>query len=418
MAENDHKSTFFTDPKRPRLRGEDMPNKHILFTSHHSLLDSSSGAAVATLHLLQLLQDCGWTVSAFTGNLTDSLRSATILQHKIQQTSESKLKGSSFHLHTTFWNNVPIDCLLHIGDVNGSQQAAYSHEFLTQFRRIIRDRRPGVILTYGGDSISAGIISLSADAGIPVVFALHNFSYKRQEFFRAVTDILVPSDFSAEYYRKTLGLHSTSIPSPFIWNLIKCPGPSRGKFITFVNPLPHKGLFVFASIAKTLAVQRPDIRFLIVEGRATVTVLSDLNLSLGSCGNVYRMQSTDDPRHFFSVSKMILLPSVWNESFGRIAAEANINQIPIISSDRGALPEVVADSGVMLSIPDTITPETRHPLEGHALCRWVNAVTDLYDDISCYETLRARGSNNAKRWQEDKIACRYNDYFGQILRRA
>jgi len=130
------------------------------------------------------------------------------------------------------------------------------------------------------------------------------------------------------------------------------------------------------------------------------------------------MQSTDDPRHFFSVSKMILLPSVWNESFGRIAAEANINQIPIISSDRGALPEVVADSGVMLSIPDTITPETRHPLEGHALCRWVNAVTDLYDDISCYETLRARGSNNAKRWQEDKIACRYNDYFGQILRRA
>ena len=37
------------------------------------------------------------------------------------------------------------------------------------------------------------------------------------------------------------------------------------------------------------------------------------------------------------------MPSVWQESFGRVAAEAMINGIPVLGSTRGALPEVIDD---------------------------------------------------------------------------
>lgn len=40
-------------------------------------------------------------------------------------------------------------------------------------------------------------------------------------------------------------------------------------------------------------------------------------------------------------ARVVLMPSLWEESFGRVAAEAMANGIPVLSSDRGALPETV-----------------------------------------------------------------------------
>ena len=51
------------------------------------------------------------------------------------------------------------------------------------------------------------------------------------------------------------------------------------------------------------------------------------------------MPFTPDPRAFyptvFSRSKLLLMPSLWNESFGLVAAEAMLNGIPVLASNRG-----------------------------------------------------------------------------------
>ena len=46
------------------------------------------------------------------------------------------------------------------------------------------------------------------------------------------------------------------------------------------------------------------------------------------------------------VTKIMLVPSLFLESFGRVAAEAMINGIPVIASNRGALPEVLSDAAI------------------------------------------------------------------------
>src|SRR5439155_14281467 len=72
-------------------------------------------------------------------------------------------------------------------------------------------------------------------------------------------------------------------------------------------------------------------------------------------GNVSVMANTDDPRAFYRVSKIVLMPSLWGESFGRVAAEAMINGIPVLGTARGALPETFEQAGFLFDVPERYT---------------------------------------------------------------
>ena len=61
--------------------------------------------------------------------------------------------------------------------------------------------------------------------------------------------------------------------------------------------------------------------------------------------------ATPRPADFFALTKILLVPSLFPEPFGRVAAEALINGIPPLVSDRGALPETVAGAGRVLPFP-------------------------------------------------------------------
>ena len=50
--------------------------------------------------------------------------------------------------------------------------------------------------------------------------------------------------------------------------------------------------------------------------------------------------ATPAPADYFALTRLLLVPSVWAEPFGRVAAEAMINAIPPLVSDRGSLPHV------------------------------------------------------------------------------
>lgn len=54
----------------------------------------------------------------------------------------------------------------------------------------------------------------------------------------------------------------------------------------------------------------------------------------------------------YSAADLVLMPSLHEEGFGRVAAGALLSGTPVIASDRGALPEVVHPSVGMLVKPD------------------------------------------------------------------
>ena len=59
------------------------------------------------------------------------------------------------------------------------------------FRTYLEVYQPDVMLTYGGDPVTQGMIALARRRGIPVVFAIHNFAYTGPQAFRGVDYCIV-----------------------------------------------------------------------------------------------------------------------------------------------------------------------------------------------------------------------------------
>ena len=55
--------------------------------------------------------------------------------------------------------------------------------------------------------------------------------------------------------------------------------------------------------------------------------------------------------HLYAASRVVLMPSLMSESFGLVAAGAMANGVPVLVSNRGALPETVGDAGFVLGVP-------------------------------------------------------------------
>jgi glycosyltransferase involved in cell wall biosynthesis len=184
------------------------------------------------------------------------------------------------------------------------------------------------------------------------------------------------------------------------------------KYVTFVNPDPNKGVYVFVRIAEQLARRRPDIPILVVEGRSHSRSIQQTGLDLSWARNLNKMPNTPDPRNFYSVSKLLLMPSLWNESFGLVAAEAMLNGIPVLASNRGALPETVGEGGFLLEIPARYTPATGDVPTAEEVEPWVETIIRLWDDAGFYRQTSERALQWAQRWHPDRLRPLYTDFFG------
>jgi glycosyltransferase involved in cell wall biosynthesis len=104
---------------------------------------------------------------------------------------------------------------------------------------------------------------------------------------------------------------------------------------------------------------------------------------------------------------VVLMPSLWRESFGRVAAEAMINGIPVLGTSRGALPEVVGRAGFLFDVPERYTPENRTVPSAEEVAPWVETIIRLWDDGVYYEEASERCRERAKRWRPEVLLPRY-----------
>jgi glycosyltransferase involved in cell wall biosynthesis len=172
------------------------------------------------------------------------------------------------------------------------------------------------------------------------------------------------------------------------------------RYVTFVNPSYEKGAYVSARIADELGRRRPDIPFLVVEGRGTERTLVDCGIDLRAHGNVFMMGHTRDPRQFWGVTRLCIMPSLGWENQPLVAIEAMVNGIPVIGSDRGGIPEALGDSGLVLGLPTRLTPATRELPTAREVEPWVKAIIGLWDDPAWYAEQGRRAVDEARRWAE------------------
>ncbi|MBQ8362890.1 MAG: glycosyltransferase family 4 protein, partial [Thermoguttaceae bacterium] len=280
------------------------------------------------------------------------------------------------------------------------------------FAETLRRLSPDVVLTYGGYWLGGEMLKLAKKSGAKTVAWLHNLAYRDAGYFRDVDLTLVPSEFAADVYRKRLGLDPVVVPPLIDWRKVRPENAEEDeddarKFVLFVNPSVGKGAPLFAKIVEETNKIRPEIPFLVVEGSAASSALARCDWERRDGWNLFRAANTSTPREFYRVAKLALIPSFFEESFGRVAAEALGAGVPVVASNRGALPETVGDAGNLLDIPERLTPTSQEKPTAADAAPWAEKIIALWNDRKRRKALREKGLRRAaKRWTEERVAER------------
>ena len=230
---------------------------------------------------------------------------------------------------------------------------------------------PSIIVVQSGTTLIPMVVA-ALDTGKPTAVYLHNVE-THQLGGTLVPDpailYLSNSGFTAQRWRALCGIESTVVP-PLVL-------PERyfvnekGNNVLFVNPTPIKGVEIMFGLAAAC----PDIPFLVSESWGL-----DPRWRAGCMQRASRLPNiewsppTRDMRAVYARSRTLLMPSLWEEAYGRTVVEAQINAIPVVASNRGALPDTVGAGGVLV--------DAHAPME-----RWEQALREAYMPSSRFSQL-------------------------------
>ena len=282
---------------------------------------------------------------------------------------------------------------------------AEARQYFMLFQEILRQFRPDLVLTYGSHPVLIGALHAARLRGATTVRTVRAYGYEDRAWFDHADRVLTNSEHVARHYRQRIGLASTALPSPILWSDVLGRTDKR-RFLTFVNPSPHKGAALFARLADMLAQARPDIPILVVQSGAAA------GLDPARHPRVVFCAPTPDPRDIYERTRLLLVPSLFHEPFGRVAVEAMINGIPALVSDRGALPQTVGGGGVVLPVPAWMEPHTSRLPDAGEVAPWFEAVARLWDDAGEYQRLASAARAEAHRlYDEASLRRRHAAFF-------
>jgi glycosyltransferase involved in cell wall biosynthesis len=151
------------------------------------------------------------------------------------------------------------------------------------------------------------------------------------------------SDFTAAWIAERYGYRSTVL-RPLIEPQAYRVEP-EGRHVLFFNPHPDKGGMLAVEIARAM----PDLRFDFVSAWNEDEDIAAVRAAARQLPNVEWLPSVEDTRVYLRRARVLLMPSQWIETWGRVASEAQVSGIPVLASDRGGLPEAVGAGGVILA---------------------------------------------------------------------
>ena len=154
-------------------------------------------------------------------------------------------------------------------------------------------------------------------------------------------------------------------------------------YITFINPVPEKGVIIAIEIAKRLS----DSKFLFVMGRwpgRSYGLDKSWIRTIYNLPNVEIIEPQTDMRDVYKVTKILLVPSQFIEMFSRVIIEAHMNSIPVIASNTGGIPSTMGKGGILINPKDDIS-------------QYVSTIKRLQTDLDYYEELSLLAFENSKR---------------------
>jgi glycosyltransferase involved in cell wall biosynthesis len=352
----------------------------ILFASPMSVLDITSGAALSMRTFLSALAERGFRAVALQATLFDSEQGGEHVneagkQAKGKDIVKTRVLGVEHIIVKTKATRRP--------DMTCMEQERY----IRTFRQEIANRRPDMIILWGGMLLEMSIMREAREAGIPVFFYLVNSGYKSKETFKYVSSIVTDTEATAKLYKDRHNILCNPIGKFIDPNLFKAPRYDR-QFITFINPSFEKGVNVFLPLAKLAAQECPEVKFLVVQSRGRWPVaLKVLGYQPSDFPNVTVIGHQKDMRKVYANTKTLLLPSTWYESGARVIAESLINGIPVFASNTGGSSELVGTAGELFELSQDVQDKKTTAATEADVRPWLEAVKKVWHDQEYYEAL-------------------------------
>lgn len=389
-----------SEPAQPKPRRDDRPS--ILFCCPGSVLDVTSGAALSLRTILEALAANGFRAVALQATIFDS-----------PQGGEHVMEAGKQQPDKPIWRT-EIDGVEHLivktaGFRRHVMTCQEEETYINLFRSELAYRRPDMVFLWGGLILERTIMREARDAGIPVVFYLVNPGYQDKSVFKDVSVIITDTEATAKLYKERHGLECKVAGKFIATGAIRPPVPRRPEFITFINPSFEKGVSVFMPLAKLMATECPEVKFLVVQSRGRWgEAMGVLKFAPEDFPNVTVIGHQRDMRPVYASTRAIVLPSLWHESGARVIAEAQINGIPVLASDTGGSAELIGEGGRVFDIPENVREKKTEALVTEETLRpWVEEIKRLWNDTAYYEALCQKVekeatqhdlANNAKRF--------------------
>ncbi|MYU12637.1 glycosyltransferase [Streptomyces sp. SID8361] len=254
--------------------------------------------------------------------------------------------------------------------------------------------RPDVVMTQG--LWLDRMLDWSASREVPLIWFVR--SMEHNDCVHAIdaarpTWLVANSPAVADYISRVWNRDSVTLlpliePAEFL-----APERTPDGTVTLINPVAQKGGALFSQLATSC----PERAFRAVRGWRQDGLAKPVYVEMPA--NVTVDGPFTDMRQVYAGSRLLLVPSVWEEAFGRVVVEAMINGIPVLVSDRGALPWLVGDAGTVVSAD---SPEA-----------WQKAL-EAYDDPAVYEAASRKGIERARMFHPERLI----DEFASRLRLA
>jgi glycosyltransferase involved in cell wall biosynthesis len=297
-------------------------------------------------------------------------------------------------------------------------EASHGRQYDLLFDAELEAFAPDIVFSYGGLPGDVRRHRRAHLKGARIAFCVFNMGYLREGFFDPIDAVLTPSEFLAERYRQQIGMKSTPLPTPL--DLEDVLATERDPiFMTMVNPSIEKGLFFFVRLAEEIGKRYPEIALLAIESRGTAGMVLQAGLAGGfdlrRHEGIMIAGAVPKPRDIFTNTRALLVPSAWEEPSGRVVAEALMNGVPPLVSDRGGLAESCNGAGFVLPLPADFTVKTRRPVPASAVEPWIEPIAKLAFDDEFYTDAVEKTRQAARMYAREELAPRYVDFFIKTL---
>jgi glycosyltransferase involved in cell wall biosynthesis len=220
----------------------------------------------------------------------------------------------------------------------------------------IREQSPDLVLV-SDDPRRYQLAAALAAAPDRVVFLVHNHRHlpfgplaaqldaRQTELLLRVRAVLVMSRYSRDYVARHSGLAALPVALPVDGPE---PAPHLGSpdnpFVTLVKPIAEKGVSLFLALADRF----PGVDFAAVPTWGNSPDAAQL-AALEARPNVHLLPPADDIGDVLKLTRVLLVPSLFPETFGLLVPEAMMRGVPVLASNAGALDE--AKLGVDFMLP-------------------------------------------------------------------